>query len=610
MHEALKSRRDMSVGGPAVSATARKSLPVEAVVEELDESVFVCPLGSSLRHPLRDEMEMTTVAINQINAEAWGKDTRRFTDPQRDFAWKADLLAWRLQLIKHTTGSVLNVQGHNHLNDRSSRATSEHLKRQEKEVMGHTRSFLNLLSMSRLSIFGAIIVTTTIGADAMLILGELLIFESNPYIGIVAYVIFPGAAAFGLTLIPIGMLIRMRKLRRQDPVGRLVRHLSRPHVLRFILTLTMVNLVVFAFVGYRSFHVMESPEFCGEVCHEVMIPEFTVYKRSAHAEVACVECHIGSGVGWFIKSKLDGTRQLAGVVLGNYSRPIETPIHNMRPARDVCEVCHRPESLRANRIKVIEQFESDEDNTRTFTVLNLRLGSVGGQGSDARGIHWHASRDHEIRYWATDRRRENIVRVELTEADGSTRVWTRPGTDADEAGHEPESTHESVRVMDCIDCHNRPTHVYLPPDQALDEAMSDGRIDATIPWIRSMAEVVLTRDYETRDLAMEGIAELPDLYRQRYPEYGVEYEDAILSVVPVLQDIHRTFVYPSMKIGWNTYPSLIGHPTAETAGCFRCHDGVLVDPNGKQISNDCRSCHFVLADKDQDPMILRMLEDR
>jgi hypothetical protein len=76
----------MSVGGPAVSATARKSLRVEAVVEELDESVFVCPLGSSLRHPLRDEMEMTTVAINQINAEAWGKDTRRFAGPQRDSA--------------------------------------------------------------------------------------------------------------------------------------------------------------------------------------------------------------------------------------------------------------------------------------------------------------------------------------------------------------------------------------------------------------------------------------------------------------------------------------------------------------------------------------------
>ena len=477
--------------------------------------------------------------------------------------------------------------------------------------MGRTRSFLKLLSMSRISILGAVIVTTTLGADAMLILGELLIFESNPYIGIIAYVVFPGAALFGLVLIPVGILLRLRKTRREDSVGRLVRHLSQRHVLRFISMLTMINLVVFAFVGYRSFHIMESPEFCGEVCHEVMIPEFTTYQRSPHAEVDCVECHIGSGVGYLVKSKLDGTRQLAGVLLGNYSRPIETPVHNLRPAREVCEVCHRAGSLHASRIKILEQYEPDESNTRSFTVLNLRLGSVGDENNEGNGIHWHSGRDHELRYWATDRKRENIVRVELTDNNGSTRVWTRPGSESDQTVDDSETAHNNApRVMDCIDCHNRPTHVYLPPDRAIDEALADGRIDVNIPWIRAMAEVVLTRDYETREQAMEGIAELPKLYQLRYPEYGVEYAQAIERVVPVLQDIHRTFVYPSMKIKWNTYPSLIGHPTAHTAACFRCHDGVLVDSKGKKITNDCQVCHFVLADKDQDPIVLRMLEDR
>jgi hypothetical protein len=466
------------------------------------------------------------------------------------------------------------------------------------------KSFFDLLATSKISVLGAVLVTTAIGADAMLIIGELLIFESNPYIGIVAYVIFPGAAAFGLMLIPIGILLRIRKLKR-DPVGALVRKVSRKNVFRLIFTLTMVNFVVFAFFGYRSIHFMESAEFCGQVCHEVMSPEYTVYQRSPHSEIHCVDCHVGSGVGYLIKSKLDGTRQLAGVVLDNYARPIETPIHNMRPANEVCGVCHSPESYQGERVKLIERYDNDEANTRSYTVLNMRLGDADEQGEIQGGVHWHSNEDQQMRYFSSDERREHVVRVELSTKDGQTRVWTRPDSDHESTTGE----HEAPRVMDCVDCHNRAAHVYIPEDQALNDSLADGRIDADIPWIRMLAEELITKPYESNEEALAGIAELPKIYQQRYPEYWTEFGDAVQGVVPILQDIHTTYVYPNMKIAWNTYPSLLGHPTPHTSACFRCHGGTLVDEQGLQITNDCRACHYVLAEDEQDPMILRMLKD-
>lgn len=471
--------------------------------------------------------------------------------------------------------------------------------------MAKTKSFLDLLATSRISILGAILVTTAIGADAMLIIGELLIFESNPYIGIIAYVLFPGIAAFGLVLIPLGILLRIRKS-HHDPVGMLVRQLSRMKVLRLIFSLTMINFVVFAFFGYRSIHFMESAEFCGTVCHEVMIPEYTVYQRSPHSEVHCVNCHVGSGVGWLIKSKLDGTRQLAGVILDNYARPIQTPVHNMRPAPDICEACHSSESYQGDRVKTIEHFDSDELNTRSYSILNLHLGNDGEDGKEAQGIHWHNSTEHEIRFYSTNHQREEIVRVELITNDGEMRVWTRPQSQ----GNEYELDHMSVRVMDCVDCHNRPAHIFLPPDRVLDNLLGEALINPAIPWIRAMAEEVFTKEYSTHDEAMAGITKLPELYEIRYPTYWFFFADDVRDAVPVLQSAHETYVYPSMKIGWNTYPSLIGHPTAHTSACFRCHDGVLVDEAGIQITNDCNSCHVVLAEDEQDPIILRMLEDR
>ena len=456
---------------------------------------------------------------------------------------------------------------------------------------------------------GVVIVTTAVLADLILVMGELLFFETNPYVGIVVYVVFPGMAVAGLCLIPVGTFWRGRGrgLRSVEEVRSLIRRGKiRPrNVLQVVFTLTLVNLVLFAAVGYRGVHYTESTQFCGQLCHQPMNPEFTTYELSPHSEVSCVECHIGSGVGHFMKSKLDGTRQLMAMITGNYSRPIPTPVHNLRPAREVCEVCHRTESFHGNLIDVTQNFASDEQNTRTYTILNLRVGGGTGNRKQASGIHAHVGEGLALRYFAKDQRREEITRVELLREDGNGKAWTLPGSEPTP----DELDEEHSRVMDCVDCHNRPTHIYLSPEAALDEWMANGLIDPGIPWIRLLAEEVITRQYESREVATVGIAELPSLYAERFPEHWEANREGVEAVVPVLQEIHSTYVHPDMNIQWNTYPSMIGHPTPHTQACFRCHGSALRDERGEGISADCEVCHYILADKERNPMALRMLED-
>ncbi len=468
--------------------------------------------------------------------------------------------------------------------------------------MQRLKSFLGFLALSKIALLGAALNTSSIIADLILVAGELFLFESSPYIGIVVYVLFPALAILGLLLIPLGILWKLRRLGGTAATASALGKVNRLYVIQIVFGLSMFNLVVFGIVGYRSFHYVESNAFCGQLCHTVMEPEHRTHLVSPHSGIGCVACHVGSGAESFVKSKLSGVRQLFGVAFDSYARPIPTPLHNLRPANEICEACHSPSKQHGNVIRVREGFAEDELNTRTYTVLNMRLGGGEIAGREAHGIHWHAGKRHTVRYLATDEKREQIVWVELTRADGSRQVWTRPGHDV------PAANDPRVRVMDCLDCHNRPAHRFLSPDEALDDWMARGELDRSIPWIRALAEEVLTTDYATREEADGGIATLPELYRERYPGHWESQRPKLEGATSALQEIHRLYVYPRMKIRWNTYPSRIGHSTQHTAGCFRCHNGILRDPEEKPISMDCETCHHVLANREKDPIVLRVLE--
>jgi hypothetical protein len=476
--------------------------------------------------------------------------------------------------------------------------------------MQYVRPFVRLIGISRVAVAGASLVTAAFVGDVLLILGEMFVHLSNPYIGIVAYMTLPALMLLGLLMIPVGIWLRVHRMKHPFSlrfINRLVKRgvVRRPgHIALVIFALTGVNLVAFAALGYRGYHYMDSTEFCGEVCHEVMIPEYTAYERSPHSKVECVACHIGPGAEWFVKAKISGARQVLAVIFNTYEKPIKTPIENLRPARETCAVCHRPELFHGNLIRVFEHFATDRDNTRSSTVLNMRVGGGGEFGRVASGIHWHVAQANELRFYAEDYKRENIVYVEKTRPDGSTRVWTRP-----DDGFDPsEMPEDSLRSMDCVDCHNRPTHIYLPQVAAIEQRMSLGELDVSLPWIREIAEEVLSVRYETSEQAMEGIErETMRLYRERHPEVYDAERARIHDAIAVLKDIDRQQVFPQMKIYWNTYPSLIGHADKVSKRCFRCHDGEMRDQDGKRITIECDSCHYVLARDSQDPQVMNVL---
>jgi hypothetical protein len=352
---------------------------------------------------------------------------------------------------------------------------------------------------------------------------------------------------------------------------------------------------------------MESTEFCGTTCHSVMTPEHTTYQRSAHARVGCVDCHIGPGADWFVKSKLSGSWQLVSVAFDLYPRPIPTPVHSLRPARETCEQCHWPSKFVGDRLRVRTHYSDDQANTELKTVLLLKVG--GREGERSRGIHWHVDPRIRVRYLA-DAGRETIRQVELVAEDGSVKRFNGPaaaaGAPAPPATGGPAAEPE-WRDMDCVDCHNRPAHIYRMPEAELDAAMSTGRLDRSLPFLRREALAAMRGEYASQEQAAREIpARLRGFYEREHPEVASAKAAAIGAAGEEAARLHNLNVFPQMKVAWGTYPNHIGHQA--TPGCFRCHDDEHKTESGEAISQDCAVCHTLLAMEEENPAILTQLQ--
>jgi hypothetical protein len=452
-----------------------------------------------------------------------------------------------------------------------------------------------------LSLAGAALATVCGSLVAVFFVASMAGYEGNPYQGLAVYVVAPSLMLVGLVLIPLGAWLERRRLVRLAASGEVepplpVIDLNTPRTRKVglaFLALTTVNLLLLAAASYKGLEVMDSPAFCGS-CHSVMDPEASAHARSPHARVRCVECHIGPGAGWFVKSKLSGSWQLVSVMFHLYPRPIPTPVHNLRPARDTCEQCHWPAKFVGDRLKVITRHADDVASTPVKTVLLIHVG--GAQGLSARGIHWHVGQGVRLRYQA-DESREKISTVELAVGDRPPRRWQAPGAPA--AGG-------AWREMDCIDCHNRPTHVYRTPEDEVDAALVDGRLDPRLPFLRREAVKALRAAYPDRPAAEAGLRRaLRDAAAGAPAPAGVDTAALVDAASLELAAIWGRNVWPQMKIGWGTYPTLLGHEQAP--GCFRCHDGDHATPEGKAISGECDLCHSILAQEEKDPAILKQL---
>ncbi len=448
-----------------------------------------------------------------------------------------------------------------------------------------------------ISFAGAVLVVASLASILLLFLIELTKTAENPYLGIVTYAILPAFLILGLAIIVAGMLIERRR-RRRWPESEIAAYpqvdLNDPRQRRIAFSLIGVSFIFIgmsAFGSYRAYEYSESVEFCGRTCHAVMKPEYVAFQATSHARIRCVDCHVGSGAESYARSKMNGARQLYSLAFNKYSKPINTPVRNMRPANETCEQCHWPSKFYGTLLKTLNHYGYDEQNSLRQTRMLINVGGGSPDSGPVAGIHWHMNLGNEVSYIATDTHRQVIPWIRVKDRQGNVTEYfdrTRP------LSAEQISTGEKRR-MDCIDCHNRPAHVYLPPDVAVDQAFVAGRLDPSLPYLKRQAVEILSKQYATTPDALKQIdAGLNDFYRNYYADVYAQKQDLIKGAVTEVQRIFQTYFFPEMKTDWQTHPNNLGH--LYFPGCFRCHDGEHVSNAGKVITNNCTLCHTVIYD--------------
>lgn len=423
--------------------------------------------------------------------------------------------------------------------------------------------------------------------------------HSNTYLGLFTFIILPAFLILGLILIPIGMLIEVktRKKAGKDYIEKggwpvIDLNLSRYRNAILIFGIGTLFLLFLTGIGsYEAFHYTESVEFCGTVCHEVMKPEYTAYQNSPHARVGCVDCHVGTGADWYVRSKLAGLRQVYAVLTNDFDRPIPTPIDDLRPARETCEECHWPQKFYARQLRNTKHYLSDSANTEWNISLQMKIGPSHSAYGLSEGIHWHINPNVQIEYIPLRDNREEIPYVKYTNLEtGEVIIYNDEELPLDE---ETIAEKES-REMDCMDCHNRPSHHYFTPQEFVDQGLTATDIPKELPYIKKVAMDIFIDPFESTDSAIAKIRSYThEYYRDELPEI---YESREAEIEKAIDGIVMGFsnnIFPEMNASWDVYPDHIGHKTYN--GCFRCHDDKHTSADGQIIRKDCNICHTIVA---------------
>jgi nitrate/TMAO reductase-like tetraheme cytochrome c subunit len=451
-----------------------------------------------------------------------------------------------------------------------------------------------------ISLLGIALTTVSAILIVVFVASEMFGAIRNPYVGMFAFLALPTIFVVGLVLIPIGMLRRKKRLIAEGLTEAERSHYPRldfndPGLRRVALIVgvfTVANGAILGTSSYMAVETMDSVEFCGTTCHTVMQPEHTAYQQSPHSRVACVDCHIGPGASWFVKAKIDGLRQVWHTVRGSYNRPIPSPVHTLRPARETCESCHWPAKHFGDKLRVFARFSTDETSSPSYSVMLMKTGGGNLDTGQHGGIHWwHIYADNKIRYVSGDDRQQQIDWVELTTADGEVRTYTRPGK-------EPPAAERmaAVRVMDCIDCHNRPTHLFQVPAKSLDSVLERLPSLRDLPYYKREAMAAVTATYPTH---AEGVAAVRTavraFYEREYADLVASQPELVMRGAEEAAQVYARSVFPEMDTNWQTHPNNIGHD--DFPGCWRCHDDELTTADGAHtIPADCETCHAILVD--------------
>jgi hypothetical protein len=418
----------------------------------------------------------------------------------------------------------------------------------------------------------------------------------NPYSALVTFVIVPFFVTLGFVLFLVSIWLQVRAARKRGEKVRFNLSIdpTDPHYMRnlwLFLGILAALIILVIYSGTEAYDATDSVAFCGKTCHTPMEPQWVTYQNSPHARVPCVECHIGPGASFYVKSKIDGIRQLWATALNTFSRPIQTPVKSLRPAQQTCETCHWPRQFYGEKLVQHTYYRTDEDNSPYTINLLVKIGGGNPRTGQQEGIHWHMVNSVKIDYVATDPKRQNIVWLRLINEKGDTVIYQKEGEKTPDF-NDPTT---EVRRFDCMDCHNRPSHKFLAPASALNLALSKRDISPELKYVRQEGLDLLNAAYTTRQEANDSITKgLKQYYEENYPDQAKNDSAKIEQATQTLLRIYNQNFFPEMKTDYRVRENNLTHFVND--GCFRCHDGTMKDKNGDVVPHDCRTCHLIVAE--------------
>lgn len=446
---------------------------------------------------------------------------------------------------------------------------------------------------NRITYAGVLLAALIFLIECFLFAVDFFMHSGNVYLGVLTYVFLPPFLILGLILIPVGASWKRRRVLKgiAEAAPKTI-HIdpslpTHRNALFVFLVGTMFLLIMTIIGSYKAFQYTESVHFCGVMCHDVMKPEFTTYLDSPHARVKCVECHIGPGADWYVRSKLSGLRQVYHTIKNDYSKPIPTPVENLRPSKETCEHCHWPGKYYSS-FEFRRTYFSTEDSSAEPWHLRM-LVNVGRNEKEDFGIHAHMYFDHEIYYAADDERRQKISWVKSVDKDGKEVIFTTEDSPYKNATPPPEK----IRTMDCMDCHNRPSHRFEAPHTLFNLAATAERINPAIPQIKVKAMEALSKKYASEKEATDAIRrDLTEYYKTEQASFYGSHTQEVHKAIEEIVLIYKSDFFPERQARWDIYPDNIGHLVSP--GCFRCHDGEHKAASGKTITKDCLVCHTII----------------
>jgi nitrate/TMAO reductase-like tetraheme cytochrome c subunit len=391
--------------------------------------------------------------------------------------------------------------------------------------------------------------------------------------------------------------------RRLDRARSLAERLLRPPRTGrgFLAALVVIGGVgtLVAVAGLKAMAWTETEDFCSR-CH-TMAPEAKGYSLSVHRDVPCAECHVKPGLSGFLEAKLNGAKQTLEILTGSFPKPIPAPDHSKLPdPKDTCMKCHSLSDIagEGNPTKVILQprYREDRANTRETVAVVVRPPGL-GSGRQAPGAHWHV--EQRVEFASPDEHSQKIDWIGVTYNNGKTKQFVARKKVSVSSDAQPDierlKEKETVRRMNCIDCHNRVGHELPSPEQAIDDSIAAGKISQSLPYIKREAIHRVNRSYSSEEEADRAIEGIRKVYALRYPLVWRTQRRQVDRAVQQLKLLYSLVATPDMKAIADTYPNDLGHQTSR--GCFRCHDGAhyQVAPSGRVLNKtipwECTTCH-------------------